>query len=208
MFIICVNLEILRHLHSILFAYALPSKNCHLAFPHYLAPVKLETDLARIAKAELEKERENLHFKEVLQNSDAAVIDEVVQKLNIEITTQVDCTACGNCCKTLMINVTQPEADNLALHLQIPESELKEKYIETSLTGDRMIVNAIPCHFLTGTRCSIYEHRFAGCREFPGMHLPGFTSRLFTTFMHYGRCPIIYNVVEELKIKTGFINLL
>ena len=105
-----------------------------------------------------------------------------------------------------MINVTQPEAENLARHLDMPEEELKEKYIETSLTGDRMIVSAIPCHFLTGTMCSIYEHRFAGCREFPGMHLPGFTSRLFTTFMHYGRCPIIYNVVEQLKIKTGFVN--
>jgi len=169
--------------------------------------VKLETDLAQIAKAELEKEAENLHFKDMLQNSDAGSIDEEVQALNKQVTPQIDCTACGNCCKTLMINVTQPEAENLARHLQIPEAELKEKYIETSLTGDRMIVNAIPCHFLTGTVCNIYEHRFAGCREFPGMHLPGFTSRLFTTFMHYGRCPIIYNVVEQLKIKTGFVNL-
>lgn len=168
--------------------------------------MKIETNLALIANAEFEKEEENLRFKDVLRGTNADIIDAEVQTLNNEITPQIDCTTCGNCCKTLMINVTPPEAENLARHLQLSEDVLKERYIETSFTGERMIINAIPCHFLTGTACSIYEHRFAGCREFPGMHLPGFTSRLFTTFMHYGRCPIIYNVVEQLKIKTGFVN--
>lgn len=181
-------------------------RNWRICNRGYLAAVKLETDLMQIAKAELEKNEENLRFKDMLRGSDAASIDAEVQALNNGVTPQIDCTTCGNCCKTLMINVTQPEVEKLSVHLQMQEETLKEKYIETSLTGDRMIVNAIPCHFLTGTKCGIYEYRFAGCREFPGMHLPGFTNRLFTTFMHYGRCPIIYNVVEQLKIKTGFIN--
>jgi hypothetical protein len=50
----------------------------------------------------------------------------------------------------------------------------------------------------------VYEDRFAGCREFPALHLPFFTKRLFTVMMHYSRCPIIFNVVEKLKMKTGF----
>ena len=102
-----------------------------------------------------------------------------------------------------MVNITQPETENLATFLQMDITDLKTKYIETSLQGD-MILNRIPCHFLSGTSCSIYEHRFTECREFPRLHYPNFTDRLFSTFMHYGRCPIIYNVVEELKASLMF----
>ncbi|MFY7838983.1 MAG: YkgJ family cysteine cluster protein [Lacibacter sp.] len=67
-----------------------------------------------------------------------------------------------------------------------------------------MILNKIPCHFLADNKCSIYEVRFAGCREFPALHLPQFNRRLFTVMMHYDRCPIIFNVMEELKSTTHF----
>ena len=167
--------------------------------------MQLQTNLAFIAQAELDKEEENLFFKEKLYNSDSTEIDNVVRALDKEISPQIDCTTCGNCCKSLMVNITQPEVEELALYLQMPEPALKEKYIETSMQGE-MIINSIPCSFLSGTSCSIYEHRFAECREFPGLQRGGFVKRLFATFMHYGRCPIIYNVIEQLKIKTGFIN--
>ncbi|MFK5088425.1 YkgJ family cysteine cluster protein, partial [Klebsiella pneumoniae] len=68
-----------------------------------------------------------------------------------------------------------------------------------------MVINKVPCHFLSDNQCTVYEHRFAGCREFPALHLPKFFKRLFTVFMHYERCPIIFNVVEALKQKTKFI---
>ena len=167
--------------------------------------MKIETNLANLAQAELAKEEENFFFKELLRNRDSKEIDKIVHKLNDEITPQIDCTACGNCCKSLMINVTQPEAEELSAHLNMTVNELKGKYIETSLQGD-MIINTIPCHFLNNTRCSIYEHRFTECREFPGLHRDNFAARSFSTFMHYGRCPIIYNVVEQLKIEVGFKN--
>ncbi len=172
----------------------------------YFRFLKLETNLAILAQEELEKEEENFCFKDALSNSNSIEIDNIVHALNAEITPAIDCTACGNCCRSLMINVTQPEVENLSAYLSITEDELKETYIETSLQGS-MIVNTIPCHFLKGTMCSIYEHRFAECREFPGLHKTGFTERLFATFMHYGRCPIVYNVIEQLKIKTGFIKI-
>jgi len=167
--------------------------------------LKIQTSLTALAQSEAANEGENYAFKEALRAAEAAKIDSLVQELNDIITPQIDCTVCGNCCKTLMINVTQPEVEDVAEHLGITTNELKDKYIETSQQGDMMIVNTIPCHFLKGTMCSIYQHRFAECREFPGLHRPGFVNRLFATFMHYGRCPIIFNVIEHLKIKTGFI---
>lgn len=131
-----------------------------------------------------------------------ADIDKLVFDLNETIAPQIDCTACGNCCKSLLINVTEKEATTLSGHLNQSRTAFDEQYLEKS--GSMMLMNAIPCTFLKEEKCTVYEHRFAGCREFPAMHLPNFNKRLFTTFMHYGRCPIIYNVVERLKVKTGF----
>lgn len=103
-----------------------------------------------------------------------------------------------------MINVSEEEVNALATHLNSSCTELKEKYIETGGSNDMMIINTIPCHFLHDSRCTIYEHRFAGCREFPALHLPKFNKRLFTTFTHYSTCLIIHNVVEEMKNRLSF----
>lgn len=150
-----------------------------------------------------EKENENDAFRFYLKQQDSDAIDKKVHQLNAVITPQIDCTACGNCCKSLMINVTADEAANLAAHLQLPLETIKEKYLEVS-PGGKMVISSIPCHFLSGTKCSIYEHRFEGCREFPHLDRDNFTQRLFGTMMYYGTCPIIFNVVEALKETTGF----
>ncbi len=97
-----------------------------------------------------------------------------------------------------MVNINNQEADNLAAHLGQNREEFDQKYLEKGESG-RMVLNAIPCHFLVGKSCSVYEHRFEGCKEFPAFHVKDFNKRLFTTYMHYDRCPIIFNVLETLK---------
>ena len=163
----------------------------------------LLTDLKQIEQIADENETENDRFRIHLKQQDSEQIDVIVHQLNEQVTQQVDCTLCGNCCKSLMINVTSEEASSLAVHLQISVDDAKEKYIEESDQG-QLIINTIPCHFLSGTTCSIYQHRFMECREFPHLHKPHFTRRLFGTMMHYGICPIIFNVVEHLKVELGF----
>ena len=160
-------------------------------------------DLEKIKQFAAEREKENDLFRLYLKQQDSKVIDEAVHQLNDTITPQINCTACGNCCKSLMINVTKDEADKLAEHLQMNIAALKKKYIEESQQG-QMVINKIPCHFLEGTKCSIYENRFTECREFPHLHKNNFTNRLFGIMMYYAVCPIIFNVVEELKTTAGF----
>jgi len=101
-----------------------------------------------------------------------------------------------------MVNIDDTEATNLAAHLQMSREQFDDKYLEKG--SSMMILNAIPCHFLADNKCTVYEYRLAGCKEFPALHLPGFKNRLFTTFMHYDRCPIIFNVVEALKDELAF----
>lgn len=160
--------------------------------------------MATIASLAVEKQTENDAFGSFLKSAaQPEHIDTLVYALNDAITPQVDCTVCGNCCKTLMINVTDEEADKLSTYLDQSREKFDNTYLEKG--SSMMVVNTMPCNFLSDNKCTVYDYRFAGCREFPALHLPNFTKRIFTTFMHYDRCPIIYNVVEQLKIETGFI---
>ena len=163
----------------------------------------IETDLQQIAQLADQREEENDHFQSFLASQDAASIDARVYALQADISPKIDCRQCGNCCKTLMIEVTQPEADQVAQLLGVDSDQFVAENLEKGI-GQRMIMNAIPCRFLEELSCSIYADRFAGCREFPALHLPGFTARYFTTRMHYGRCPIIFNVLEALKKELAF----
>jgi uncharacterized protein len=165
--------------------------------------LQLQTSLTAIAQTAKEKESENLQFMEGLKQMNSEEVDAAVQQLNQQIEPKIDCTQCGNCCKSLMVNITSEEANRAAEHLQMAREDFDKRFVEKG-SHELMIINSIPCHFLKGTSCSIYEVRFAGCREFPALHLPHFNKRLFTVMMHYDRCPIIFNVVEALKKETGF----
>lgn len=156
------------------------------------------TDLKIIKRLAEEKQDENDLFRNFLKQQNNESVDSLVHAINDSVTPQIDCTQCGNCCKSLMINITNHEAILLSKHLQISETELKDKYVEQSEQG-QLIMNTIPCHFLSNTTCSIYEQRFTECREFPHLHKPNISGRLFGTMQYYGICPIIFNVMEKLK---------
>lgn len=160
-------------------------------------------DLEQIAILAAKRLEENDRFARQVKSNSPEQIDEVAHRINQSIEQQIDCTVCGNCCRSLMINVSESEADNLSAHLEVSRASFDDTYLEKGSNG-MMLMNAIPCTFLEANRCNVYEHRFEGCREFPAMHLPGFSKRLFTTLMHYGRCPIIFNIVEEMKDEMGF----
>ena len=166
----------------------------------------LQTDRVFIAAYAISHEEENDSFREFLKHTDGEIIDSLVQQLNKTIEPLIDCTTCGACCKQLMINVKKEEAEKLSDTLNISLTAFKKTFLEESLQG-QLIINQIPCHFLEGTRCSVYENRFTECREFPHLDRKNFKDRLFGTLIHYAMCPIIFNVVEELKIETGFKEL-
>jgi len=161
-----------------------------------------ETDLNQIALASIDKEEENEEFRIFLQTIDPAALDEAVHRLNESVSAQIDCTKCGNCCRSLMINVEKNEVARAAARSGLNEPDFIQHRLEQSL-GGQYIINRQPCYFLDGNHCTIYEDRFQSCRDFPHLHQPGVSRRLFSIFMHYGRCPIVYNTVELLKVEFG-----
>lgn len=162
------------------------------------------TDLKSITKTALRREHENYRFSNFLKEMDDEEVDKKVFQLDKEISPQIDCTQCGNCCRSLLISVEKSDRVRLSQHLGIDEQMFTEKYLEKSSESDEAIFNAIPCHFLNGNMCSVYEARPKACAEFPHLDKPGFVFRLFNVIDNYSRCPIVFNVVEKLKKETGF----
>lgn len=163
-----------------------------------------QTDLHIIAADALANEDENFDFRAWLKGFDDTALDARVHRINNTVSAAIDCTQCGNCCKTLVINVTQPEINNLGIAMGMTTEAVKEKYIEESLQGE-CFMNTMPCNFLSDNKCTIYPVRFTECRDFPHLHKPGFQQRLLGTIGHYGRCPIIYNVIEDLKKEMDYL---
>lgn len=164
------------------------------------------TDLAFIAAEFVKKEEENFQFRLFLQQQNATTLDAIVHTLNEKIAPKIDCTSCGNCCRHLMINLEDSDINRLASHLSLSTEDFENRYVEKSAGANICIMNTIPCHFLQDNKCTVYTARPEECRTFPGLHQNNFMSRSFASFMHYGKCPIIYNVIEALKQETSFFN--
>ena len=165
--------------------------------------LSLISDREFIKKQAEVNEEENDAFRLYLKGLDSDGLDKKVHEINDYVTPKIDCTVCGACCRQLMINVTEEEKIAVANHLDISPLQFKDEYLEESLQG-KLIINTIPCHFLSDSKCSIYENRFTECRAFPHLHESNFKGRLFGTLVHYAMCPIIYNVIEQLKVDVGF----
>jgi hypothetical protein len=160
------------------------------------------TNLEEIARQAATRQEEHEHFKAYLKSMDAGEVDAWVMAHNREAEAAIDCTTCGNCCTKLLVNIDDAAVIRLAEHLQLSETEFRERFVESG--SFMQFMNAIPCKFLDGKKCSVYSIRPDECRTFPKLDQPGFTRRMFAIFSHYNMCPIIYNVVEMLKTSSGF----
>ena len=161
-------------------------------------------NLPFIAKQAIDKEDENYTFRIFLKNKSTYEVDKKIKPIADYYTKEIDCTACGNCCNKIMISVDNTEIKNLAKALNEDFTTCKNKYFEHSNDSDAIMINAIPCHFLKDKKCSVYESRPSACDSFPHVHLPQFTSRLYSMIDGYGVCPIIYHSMEALKREYNF----
>ncbi len=162
----------------------------------------IETDLKKIEELGKLREDENFEFRAFLKGQNSNKVDKIVHRLNTEITEQIDCTACGNCCIQFRLCVSDKDIEKLAQRLNTTSQQIKLDYIQTD-QYEQYFKN-IPCGFLKDKRCTVYDDRPKECRAFPYLHKKEFTSRLFGVIDNYSVCPIVFNVYEKLKIELNF----
>ncbi len=65
--------------------------------------MKITMDLAYIEKMEEKREIENVEFRSYLKFHclTSEEIEAIVQRILTKVTSQIDCTKCGNCCEKI-----------------------------------------------------------------------------------------------------------
>ncbi|MEO8146550.1 MAG: YkgJ family cysteine cluster protein [Bacteroidia bacterium] len=162
------------------------------------------TDLEYIERKAEEKMKENYTFRVFLKGRDPDKTDRLVKEINDEVTSQIDCTKCANCCKELEAGVTNDEIRKLAELKNLVTEDFIKQYIREDDFEREPFLKHHPCTFLENNLCSIYDQRPKACRDFPNTHKPGFTSRTLGMINYYGICPIVFNVMERLKLRMRF----
>lgn len=147
------------------------------------------------------KQVETIFFKKHLQQYSSKEVDERIHRINKLIEKQIDCTACGNCCKKLEPGIDDTEMEQLALLQKMDVVTFKQNYI--AYDGQSHFLKTKPCMFLCENKCSIYENRPAACAGYP--HLDSTELKYKRSLWeNYSVCPIVYHVIETLKAELGF----
>jgi Fe-S-cluster containining protein len=150
--------------------------------------------LQRIKVLSEENEIENYDFRAWLKNCAPDDIDDVVKALSQKYFALIDCKECGNCCRSLELEFTEPELYTIAKSMEQSIDEFKKRFVVEGIMK--------PCPALKGNLCSIYEDRPDVCRSYPHLEQPGFTLRLYGVLDNIRICPIAFNAFEELKAKV------
>lgn len=144
---------------------------------------------------------DNIFFKKFLRGISSQEADERIHRLSETVSAQVDCMVCANCCKKLEPGLETSEIETLATLKQQAIDEFKQQYV--AYDGEALYLKTKPCMFLNNCACTIYENRPAACSGYPHLNQPDMKFRK-TLWENYSICPIVFNVVEELKLELGF----
>lgn len=164
----------------------------------------MEKDPAVVARLFREREDENWRFRTFLKMTSRshAKIDAAAERFGRDAAARMDCLQCAACCKQTRTPVEDAEIERLARRLGITVVEFDERYVGENEFGERCIRD-IPCPFLDGNRCTVYEDRPEACRGYP--YIGGEISiRMIGILERASTCPIIYEMLEKLKEHLDF----
>ena len=165
----------------------------------------IETDRARIRELAEARAEANWAFYRYLKESDLPPeeIDAVVHRLYREISAQIECSSCLNCCKQLSPCLDAEELEELSRAVGMAASEFIAAYLVDDDGSNGFVVKRRPCPFLTDAGCSLGAHRPRDCASYPHLEKDGLVFRLMTVIANCTICPIVFNVCEALKEALG-----
>jgi Fe-S-cluster containining protein len=169
----------------------------------------MDFDLIQIHELAKNKEDENWRFRQFLKTRcklDSDEIDRVVFETTQRVWAGIDCIACANCCRHVHPTFSEEDVERLARRLEMDIRQFTENYLERTKdsSANPWQTHALPCPFLKDNCCSVYEDRPADCRGYPYLYEPEFESRTMAMIDRTFTCPIVYEVIEELKGSLRF----
>lgn len=160
----------------------------------------MKIDLEQLPKqAELVK-KENKKYFANLKRRTPKNLDYVMQELHEETFEEIDCLACGNCCKTTSPIFTEKDIDRIAKHLKMKVADFNKTYLQRD-EDDFMVLKSAPCTFLdeSDNTCFIYDVRPKACAEYPHTNRKKFIQITDLTVTNTAICPATLAIIEKLK---------
>lgn len=158
-------------------------------------------EINKLQKLAKEKKDENKRFFTQLKKKPPKNLDYKVQEIHDEVTNEIDCLTCANCCKTTGPLLTNIDIERISKHLRLKPSDFITKYLKIDEEND-YIFQSMPCPFLASDNyCLIYDVRPKACREYPHTDRKKIYQIANLTIKNTEICPIAYRVVEKMKEK-------
>ena len=159
----------------------------------------MQKRLQELPKLAADKLVENKKYFQVLKKRTPKNLDVVVHKLHDKVFKNIDCLACGNCCRTTSPIFTDKDIQRIAKYLRIKEHQFIKQYLIRD-EDDFWVLQEIPCAFLGDDNyCFIYDVRPKACDEYPHTNRRKFIQLANLTIKNTEICPAVYDIVEELK---------
>jgi uncharacterized protein len=177
--------------------------NYHIFVILQNAKIMYIKDLDLIERHSRKNEDINWRFRSYLKIQDGRRIDRVVKPIYEDVIKEINCLECGNCCRKLMPVLNTPDIARLMKFLNLDEGGFLENYTQVNEFNE-INLKGNPCIFLQGNACEIYNIRPDDCRSFPHVHKKEFTTRMIGVIEFAAICPIVFNVLEELKTSLKF----
>ncbi len=148
-----------------------------------------------------QKQVANIFFKKMIRGLSAKQVDDAIHELSSKIEQEIDCTQCANCCKKLEPGIEEKDIEQLAAIKQMSAADFNREFV--AYDGQSLYLKTKPCKFLHQNKCSVYEIRPGACAAYPHMNQPDLKYKR-SIWENYHICPIVYNVIEGLKVRFGF----
>lgn len=162
----------------------------------------IETDperLRALAEAKLDSHmRLRAHLKSRVA---AGKTDALFRRLFQEVSREIDCTTCANCCVRQSPVLQAEDVERLARRLGQKSPQLEEKLLRK--TEDGWLFSRQPCPLLEGKLCSCYADRPEDCRSYPHLDKPDRVFSLMSIIGNAEVCPIVYEVLERAMVALG-----
>ena len=161
--------------------------------------VPIVRDPERVRHLATEKRDENESLRRFLKGEGPPpqIVDRLFHRLRVEVSAEIDCTECANCCRQMSPVLRPGDIERLSRRLQVPNPQFRVSHLREEADG--FVFARTPCPLLDGNRCSCYRDRPDDCRSYPHLQKKHMTTRLFGVIDNASVCPIVFSVLERLK---------
>ncbi len=145
------------------------------------------------------KAGENKKFLQSLKKKDARQVDKEFHQAHEKVFEELDCLACGNCCRTTSPIFYQNDIERVGKALRMKPGDFIDTYLRVD-DEDDYVLKSSPCPFLgADNHCSVYQDRPKACREYPHTDRKKMVQIMDLTHKNTLVCPAVFEIVERLK---------